>query len=210
MNTEVLERMSDEELIDKIREDDKEALDFLLNKYKYLVMKQTRTLYLIGGDADDLIQEGMIGLYKAIRDFKGNEISRFSYFANICIASQLYNAIKASNRLKNFPLNSSIPFSATVYENSGENGTENVTYNEMISSDRLNPEKMFLDKENVKNLRYGVLKVLSKFETDVFNLYMDGISYTKIGEILGKEPKSIDNAIQRIKSKVSKLLKENE
>lgn len=209
MDTKSLEILSDEELIDRIREDDKEALDFLLNKYKYLVMKQTRTLYLIGGETDDLIQEGMIGLYKAIRDFKGNEISRFSYFANICIASQLYNAIKASNRLKNFPLNSSIPFSATVYENNGESGTESVTYNEMISSDRLNPEKMFLDKENVKNLRYRVLRVLSKFETDVFILYMDGISYTKIGEILGKEPKAIDNAIQRIKAKVSKLIKED-
>ena len=210
MEVKSLEMMSDEEIIDKIREEDKEALDFLLNKYKYLVTKQTRTLYLIGGDSDDLIQEGMIGLYKAIRDFKGNEISRFSYFANICISSQLYNAIKASNRIKNLPLNSSIPFSATVFENNGEDGTESVTYNDIISSEKFNPEKMFLDKENVESLRYRVLKVLSKFETDVFNLYLDGISYTRIGEILGKEPKSIDNAIQRIKTKVSKLLKEDE
>lgn len=209
MEVKSLEMMSDEEIIDRIREDDKEALDFLLNKYKYLVTKQTRTLYLIGGDSDDLIQEGMIGLYKAIRDFKGTQISRFSYFANICIASQLYNAIKASNRLKNLPLNSSISFSAAVYDN-GENDMDNVTYNDVISSERLNPEKMLLDKENVKSLRYRVLKVLSKFETDVFNLYLDGISYTRIGEILGKEPKSIDNAIQRIKAKVSKLLKEEE
>lgn len=209
MEVKSLEMMSDEEIIDRIREDDKEALDFLLNKYKYLVTKQTRTLYLIGGDSDDLIQEGMIGLYKAIRDFKGTQISRFSYFANICIASQLYNAIKASNRLKNLPLNSSISFSAAVYDN-GENDMDNVTYNDVISSERLNPEKMLLDKENVKSLRYRVLKVLSKFETDVFNLYLDGISYTRIGEILGKEPKSIDNAIQRIKAKVSKILKEEE
>ena len=210
MEVKSLEMMSDEEIIDKIREDDKEALEFLLNKYKYLVTKQTRTLYLIGGDSDDLIQEGMIGLYKAIRDFKGTQISRFSYFANICIASQLCNAIKASNRLKNMPLNSSISFSATVYDNNGENEMGNLTYNDVISSERMNPEKMLLDKENVKSLRYRVLKELSKFETDVFNLYLDGISYTRIGKILGKEPKSIDNAIQRIKTKVSKILKEDE
>lgn len=209
MNEKHLEMMSDEEIISRIRDNDKEALDFLLNKYKYLVMKQTRTLYLIGGDADDLIQEGMIGLYKAITDFKGEEISRFSYFAKICIASQLYNAIKASNRLKNLPLNSSIPFSATVYENSGENGGVDTTYSDFISSEKLNPEKMFLDKENVKSLRYKVLKELSKFETDVFNLYLDGISYTRIGEILGKEPKSIDNAIQRIRAKVTKIIENN-
>ena len=210
MDIKSLEMMSDEEIIDRIREDDKEALDYLLNKYKYLVMKQTRTLYLIGGDSDDLIQEGMIGLYKAIRDFKGTEISRFSYFANICIASGLYNAIKASNRLKNLPLNSSISFSDAVYNNNGENDSDSITYSELISSDKMNPERMFLDKENVKSLRYRVLKKLSKFETDVFNLYLDGIPYTRIGEILGKEPKSIDNAIQRIKTKVLKVLKEKE
>lgn len=200
-------KLPDEELINMTEKGDQEALEFLLNKYKYLVKKQARTLYLIGADREDLVQEGMIGLYKAIRTFEAKKTGSFAYYAGICINSHMCNAIKSNNRKKNIPLNSYISFSSEVFENN-ESGDDPVKVEEIISSEEMNPEKLLIDREVAENFRYRILKELSKYETDVFNLFTAGRSYADISLILGKPVKSVDNAVQRIRNKTLKILEE--
>lgn len=200
-------KLPDEELIRMTEKGDQEALEFLLNKYKYLVKKQARTLYLIGADREDLVQEGMIGLYKAIRTFEAKKTGSFAYYAGICINSHMCNAIKSNNRKKNIPLNSYISFSSEVFENN-ESGDDPVKVEEIISSEEMNPEKLLIDREVAENFRYRILKELSKYETDVFNLFTAGRSYADISLILGKPVKSVDNAVQRIRNKTLKILEE--
>lgn len=197
-------KCSDEQIIGFIRDDDKQALDFLLKKYKPLVIRKARTLYLIGGEMDDLVQEGMIGLYKAIIDFDSQNISSFPYYAELCIGRQLINAIKASNRKKNIPLNTYISF----YSYDSDAGENMYPLKDVLADLKNNPEEDFIDKERTNTLKYRLIEKLSKFETDVFDLYIDGVGYNRIAEILGRDAKSIDNAIQRIKKKFLGVIKE--
>ena len=188
------ETLTDEEIIRRVRGGEKEGTDYLLEKYKNLVRKKARALYLIGGDNDDLIQEGMIGLYKAIRDYDVEKETVFRSFASVCIDRQLYNAVKGANRLKNSPLNTYISLDIPV---------EAATLGEMREWVGVsNPEDILIDRERVGKIEQYIRQNLSEFEQKVVNLYVDGMNYQQIAKELEKTPKSIDNALQRIKKKL--------
>ena len=178
-----------------------------MEKYKYLVRSKAKALFLIGGDKDDLIQEGMIGLYKAIRDYQSGKDNSFFTFADLCVSRQIYSAIKASNRKKNIPLNTYISLYAPAYgENSDAEEKENlvdIIYQKNVS----NPEELVIDKENTSMIEYELVRRLSDLEKRVLGLYMRDLKYVQIAEVLGKEPKTIDNALTRIKTKLNQVLK---
>ena len=197
-NTVIYENYSDEELIFALREkNETEIMDYLLNKYKNLVKKKAKVLFLIGGDTDDLIQEGMIGLFKAIRDYDKEKDSSFFHFAQICISRQMYTAMEASNRKKHVPLNSYISLSASEENESGENLPELL---EELSG--TNPEQIVINKEELEQMRKKADSVLSPMEKEVLAYYLQGMNYTKIAEVMQKSAKSIDNALQRIRNKL--------
>lgn len=198
--------LSDEQLISLTRTGDRDAVEYLMDKYKDLVRKRARTLYLIGGDRDDLIQEGMIGLYKAIRDYQQDRESSFYHFAELCIARQIYTAVKNSNTQKNRPLNNYVSFDSPEYGESGKNGEmqRNLEFVKKIS----NPEQFVLDKEYASMLEYELVRRLSEFEKQVLNLYIQDFSYIRIAEMLGREEKAIDNALSRVRNKLNDVLKE--
>lgn len=197
---------TDEELFRRLHHGEEEIVDYLMEKYKNLVRQKARTLFLMGGDNDDLIQEGMIGLFKAIRDYKIDMNSSFQNFAELCISRQMYNAIQASNRKKNIPLNNYISFYAPVYD--GNNDMRFSMVDIMFQDNELNPEEMIIDKENTSMIQYELGKRLSQFEQRVLDFYLKGYTYIQIGEQLEKDPKSIDNALQRIKTKLNQILKD--
>ena len=196
-------RLTDEELIRKLETGEEEVMDFLLDKYKPLVKKRARTLYLIGGENDDLIQEGMIALYKAIREYEPSRESSFSAFAARCIEHQLYNVIKGANRLKNSPLNSYISL-YTPAEN-GETTSRETLADTLQPSELINPEDILIDQENVSALERAIEQELSSFERSVVHLYVEGHNYQQIAGILKKSAKSVDNALQRAKKKLEKF-----
>lgn len=201
-NTVIYENYSDEELIFALREkNETEIMDYLLNKYKNLVKKKAKVLFLIGGDTDDLIQEGMIGLFKAIRDYDKEKDSSFFHFAQICISRQMYTAMEASNRKKHAPLNSYISLSASEENESGENLPELL---EELSG--TNPEQIVINKEELEQMRKKADSVLSPMEKEVLAYYLQGMNYTKIAEVMQKSAKSIDNALQRIRNKLKNAL----
>lgn len=197
------EQLSDEEVIKCIRQGDDEGTDYLLEKYKNLVRKKARALYLIGGESDDLIQEGMIGLYKAIRDYREEKDSSFVGFAILCVERQLYNAIKGANRMKNSPLNTYVSLDLPV---GGVGMEEQQTLGETLERDGItNPEDILIDRERVGRIEHFIQEHLSKMEQEVVVLYVEGLDYQQIAEKLNKTPKSIDNALQRIKKKLNVL-----
>ncbi len=198
---------TDEEIIALIRNHDKLAMDYLLERYKYLVRQKAKALFIIGGDRDDLIQEGMIGLYKAIRDYKSEQNSSFASFAQLCISRQIYSAIKTSNRKKNIPLNTYISFYTPITEEETNSGQE-LSIMDLMSSEHSNPEELLIDRERKNMIEYEVVRRLSSLEQDVFRLYITGMNYNEIAAVLGKQPKSIDNALQRVKSKLNAIIQE--
>lgn len=197
------ESMSDEQLIEMLREGKEEITDYIMNKYKNLVRKKAKAMFLIGGDNDDLIQEGMIGLFKAIRDYNFEKEASFYSFAELCISRQLYSAVQASNRLKHIPLNSYV----SLYLDINHSTEEETPLLEVLQSlTEKSPEEKLIDQENVSNIEKQLEKNLSKFENEVLQLYITGLGYIQIGEILEKPAKSVDNALQRIKNKLSTIL----
>lgn len=198
---------SDEEILVYIKNGDLLAMDYLLEKYKYMVRKKAKVLFLMGGDREDLIQEGMIGLYKAIRDFEKEKESKFSTFAELCISRQIYSAIKTSNRKKNLPLNTYVSFYAPV--NGEQEEAHPLAIIDRIKTEyNSNPEEMVIDKERTNMIEYEIEQRLSSFEREVIRLHIAGMKYTEIAGILQRNPKSIDNALQRIKNKISVIKKE--
>lgn len=191
--------MTDEKLIELSRDGKDEVIDYLLDKYKGLVRRKARTMFLVGGDTDDLIQEGMIGLYKAVRDYDVRKEASFLTFANLCIDRQMYSAINASNRKKHSPLNSYISFPLLNFLN---DNVTNELYMDKQNVSHRNPEDLYIDRENVLHIEHMLEKELSAFEYEVLKMYIDGADYIEIAERMDKKPKSIDNAIQRIKKKV--------
>lgn len=187
---------SDEELIKRLRGGDGNIMDFILDKYKPLVRKKANAMYLIGGETDDLIQEGMIGLFKAIRNFDGEKETSFFYFAELCITRQLYSAVEASNRKKHAPLNSYISF----YSEAGEEGRSLADTLKAGGMD--DPEQRIIDQETVMLFWEKMKERLSKMEQEVLDQYLSGLNYQQIADRMKKSPKSIDNALQRIKSKI--------
>jgi len=190
---------SDEELIEKLRAGDAEIADYIMEKYKPLVRKKSNAMYLIGGEPEDLIQEGMIGLFKAVRDYNPEKEVSFFAFAEICISRQLYSALEASNRKKHMPLNTYISFS-------NQEDSEGVNLEQMITEQTISPEQMLIEQEGKQEFFDKLEEKLSPMEKKVLYLYLEGSSYTQIAENMGKTPKSIDNTLQRIRGKI-KLLK---
>lgn len=199
-----LNEYSDEELVNLYRQGNEQAVEYLFEKYKNLVRKKAKAMYLAGGDNDDLIQEGMIGLYKAVRDYKEERDASFFTFASMCINRQMITAVTASNRKKNIPLNSYVSFDSPV---SGEEDSDMKLADVLPPSNEQNPEKLFIDKEFANDLQKKVMASLSSFEKEVLKYYMDGKDYIEISEKMNKTPKSIDNALQRIRNKVDKIAK---
>lgn len=193
------QNMTDEQIVSCIHASDTEAMDYLLKKYNKLIKKETRTLYLIGGESEDLIQEGMLGLFKAVRDYDQEKGASFSTFAKICIDRQLYTAIAAAKRKKHFPLNTYISFYVGVNEEEPD-----VSLLDILEADAYsNPEMRLIDAEQINALQKNMDVRLSGFEKQVLQLYLKGLSYSEIGQTLGKTVKSIDNAVQRIRHKLS-------
>ena len=190
------QNLKDEELIEQLRLGDTKIMDFILDKYKPLVRKKANAMYLIGGDTDDLIQEGMIGLFKAIRDFSKEKESSFYHFAELCISRQIYTAVEASNRKKHAPLNTYI----SLYSGTNEDGV--VLADSLMAGLEENPEQMMIDQENMALFWEQLKECLSKLEREVLDYYLAGLNYQQIAEQMEKSPKSIDNALHRIKEKL--------
>ena len=190
------DKIKDEELIFRFKQGETEILDYLMEKYKNMVRKKARAMFLIGGDNDDLIQEGMIGLFKAVRDYQPEKEASFQTFARICVDRQIYNAIQNSNRQKHQPLNSYISLSQ-------EDGENEEHLPDMWVE---NPESIIIDQENDRDLEQEITCTLSPMENQVLDYYLDGNGYTEIAKIMGKTPKSIDNALQRIRGKIKEQL----
>ena len=191
------EAFSDEELIEKLRQGENDITDYILEKYKPLVRKKTNAMYLIGGETEDLIQEGMIGLFKAIRDYRPDKDASFYHFAELCINRQLYSALEASNRKKHQPLNSYISLS--------DQDNQGAVAAELLVDQERGPEQMVIEQELREEYKKRLEQNLSKMENKVLQYYLDGNHYIQIAEIMGKSPKSIDNALQRIRQKIRQI-----
>lgn len=195
------EKMSENDIINLAQKRENAAMEYLMEKYKPLVRQKTRKLFLIDGDKDDLIQEGMIGLFKAVRDYQVGKDAAFRTFADLCISRQLYSAIKKSNRLKNQPLNSYV----SIYSDEFSDADELAGDRTVISSgsDNIaNPEAIMIDRENAIDMQNKMFDKLSKMEREVLKRYLEGMTYQEIAADMEKSPKSIDNALQRIKGKI--------
>ena len=201
-----LKQCSDEELIVRYRDGDTEAMDFIFERYKHLVRKKAKAMFLAGGDNDDLIQEGMIGLYKAIRDYHTDRAASFATFASMCINRQMITAVGASNRKKNMPLNTYVSYDMPA---GGDEDSDMRLVDILQSQTELNPEKLLIDKEHNRDLKSRLKEVLSTFEQQVLAYYLEGMDYTAIAKKMQKPPKSVDNALQRIRSKAARLTLEN-
>lgn len=192
---------SDEELIRMLRAGEADIADYIMEKYKPLVRKKTNAMYLIGGETEDLIQEGMIGLFKAVRDYKEEKETSFFSFADLCINRQLYSALEASNRKKHMPLNTYVSFS-------NQDNEEGVPLEQMVTEQTISPEQMMIEQEGRTEFFLRLKENLSAMERTVLYLYLEGNSYTQIAEIMSKTPKSIDNTLQRIRGKIKQMKSE--
>lgn len=201
--------MTDEQLIELIKNEDKYAIDFLIEKYKDLVNMKVSKYFMIGAEKEDIIQEGMIGLFKAIQGYNPDKQNSFKTFANLCIERQLITAIKTSNRQKHMPLNSYLSLSASVSNsNDDENDSSMLEYFDSHTTE--DPLDMITKKEYYQQVENAIDKSLSKFEKQVLNRFIKGDSYISIAEKLNAPVKSVDNAIQRIRKKAIKNILDNE
>jgi len=197
--------LADEEIVSLCHDGDTAAEEYLLNKYKNFVRSKARSYFLIGADHEDIVQEGMIGLYKAIRDYKQEKLSSFRAFAELCITRQIITAIKTATRQKHIPLNSYISLNKPLYDEESDRTLLDI----IMEGNNGNPEDMIINQENLGNIHQKINEVLSGLEQEVLTAYLDGKSYQEIAESLGRHVKSIDNALQRVKRKLEKYLEEN-
>ena len=188
---------SDEELILRLRDGEENITDYIMEKYKNLVKSKAKSMYILGADSDDLIQEGMIGLFKAIRDYDSGRDASFFTFADLCISRQ-YTAVQASRRQKHAPLNSYISLYSHV-ASGNDQGEEAELVSLLAARAELSPEEMVIDRENVENVERAIERELSTFEKQVLDLHLTGIGYFKIAMVVWKDEKSADNALQRLK-----------
>ena len=199
---------SDSQLITLFRQGHEDVMDFIMVKYKSLVRAKAKSMFILGGDSEDLIQEGMIGLMKAVRDYSEDQGTSFSTFANLCVSRQIYTAIERAGRQKHIPLNQYI--SLYDEEESGDQEKKPPLIETIESESESNPETLYFGKEFTQDFIKRLQERLSPLEIDVLSLHILGNDYRTIGEILEKPPKTIDNAIQRSKQKAIRLLKEDE
>lgn len=201
MKKEKYESLTDEELITLFRDGDQEAMEMLLNKYKEMVLRKAKSMYILGGDSDDLIQEGMLGLFKAVRDYDCGRDASFRTFAQLCVTRQLYTAVKASSRKKHLPLNTAISLSRPMRED----GEEEEEFLDCLEADASsNPEVYLIGQEEMERLEEKIEKELSAFEKQVLELHLTGMGYVEIAHVLNRDEKSTDNALQRIRTKLRK------
>ena len=193
---------SDEEIVAQAKSGNNRAQEYLISKYENFVKAKARSYFLIGADKEDIYQEGMIGLYKAIRDFNPEKSTSFKAFAEICVIRQIITAIKTATRQKHIPLNTYISLNKPIYEEESERTLLDVLAGIKITD----PEELMISKEQIKYIEEKISKVLSGLELEVLTSYLDGKSYQEIASDLEKHSKSIDNALQRVKRKLEKCL----
>lgn len=194
------EQLTDEAVVELSAGGDKNATEYILSKYKNLVRARAKQYYLAGADREDLVQEGMIGLFKAIRDFDNTKQASFLSFAELCVKRQILTAIKTASRQKHQPLNSYVSLSKTVYDDDAERTLVDM----LVERDAVDPEEMFLRREKVHALGVKIDEKLSDLEKMVLSMYLDGMNYQEIAKELNRPPKSIDNALQRVKRKLER------
>ncbi len=198
--------MTDEEIVDVARAGDNEALEFLMQKYKNFVRAKSRSYFLIGADREDIIQEGMIGLYKAIRDYRADKLSSFRAFAELCITRQIITAIKTATRQKHIPLNSYVSLNKPIYDIDSDR-----TLLDVLSATKIcDPEELVISQEEYKRIESDMGELLSNLEWDVLMAYLQGKSYQEIAIELNRHVKSVDNALQRVKRKLERYLEGKE
>ncbi|MFJ8460083.1 RNA polymerase sporulation sigma factor SigH [Lysinibacillus xylanilyticus] len=200
--TQDFERFNDEELIEMVHQGNTDALDYLITKYRLLVRAKARSYFLIGADKEDIVQEGMIGLYKAIRDFKGDKLASFRAFAELCITRQIITAIKTATRQKHIPLNSYVSLDKPIFDEESDRTLMDVLTGAIMDD----PEELMIHREEFGYLEEKMSEILSELELQVLALYLDGQSYHEISEKLNRHVKSIDNALQRVKRKLERHL----
>lgn len=206
MEQKILESLSDEELVAKAQSGDDEALEAILSRYKNLVYAKSKPYFLAGADDDDIVQEGFIGLYKAVRDFDGEHFPFFKVFAGVCVTRHILTAVKAASRKKHLPLNSYVSLDKNTYDDDSD-----TTLLDVMAFDELqDPEAILIDRENVDGMEYKINKALSKLEMQVLMCYLEEMTYQEIADKLGKDTKAVDNAIQRIKKKLEITLHESD
>ncbi len=194
--------MTDDGLIEVIHRGDTEAEEKLIKRYKNFVLAKSRSYFLVGADREDIVQEGMIGLYKAIRDYEIDRLASFRAFAELCITRQIITAIKAATRQKHQPLNSYVSLNKPIYDEQSDRTLLDILTGEKFS----NPENLFISKEKYKFIEKKIKEMLSNLEFDVLQEYLKGKSYKEIAESLDKHLKSVDNALQRVKRKIEDFL----
>ena len=198
--------LTDEEMISLFRDGDQEAMERLLEKYKGMVLGKAKSMYILGGDSEDLIQEGMLGLFKAVRDFDSGRDASFRTFAQLCVTRQLYTAVKASARKKHLPLNSAVSLSSPLREENGDARDEELL--DFLEADpSSNPEEYLIGQEETERLEEMIEKELSPLEKQVLDLYLTGMGYVEIAHVLNRDEKSTDNALQRIRAKTRACLR---
>ncbi len=209
------EELSDDDLIALAREQDSRAVETLMSRYKGMVRTRARSMFILGGDSEDLIQEGMIGLFKALRDYDCGRDASFATFAALCVSRQLYTAVQASGRKKHMPLNTAVSLNAHWQNGRETDGGSGSELEESVSEELgsqissgygINPEKVLIDRENLLQLQERIEEELSPFEKEVLDLHLTGINYIEIAHILNRDEKSTDNALQRIRTKVRSLV----
>ncbi|AIF42032.1 RNA polymerase sporulation sigma factor SigH [Virgibacillus sp. SK37] len=194
--------LDDNEVIALVQQGNSRALDFLINKYKNFVRAKARTYFLIGADREDIIQEGMIGLYKAIRDYDGEKLSSFKGFAELCVTRQIITAIKTATRQKHLPLNSYVSLDKPIYDEESDRTLLDV----IAGSKAIDPQELLVNREKFGDLETKLSELLSELEKQVLHLYLDGRTYQEISVELKRHVKSIDNALQRVKRKLEQLM----
>jgi len=198
-------QMSDDELVELVHQGDMEAQETLIKRYKNFVLAKSRSYFLVGADREDIVQEGMIGLYKAVRDYKIERLASFRAFAELCITRQIITAIKAATRQKHQPLNTYISLNKPIYDEESDRTLLDILKGGKLS----NPEALFISNETYDLIESEISSMLSDLEFDVLQEYLDGKSYRKIAESLDKHVKSVDNALQRVKRKLEVFLEKH-
>ncbi|MDQ0485048.1 RNA polymerase sporulation-specific sigma factor [Alkalihalobacillus hemicentroti] len=196
------DQLDDEMLVIMVHEGHSRALEHLITKYKNFVRAKARSYFLIGADREDIIQEGMIGLYKAIRDFRGDKFSSFKAFAELCITRQMITAIKTATRQKHIPLNSYVSLDKPIYDEESDRTLLDVICGTKVTD----PEELIINQEEFDDIELKMSEILSDLERKVLMLYLDGRSYQEISVDLNRHVKSIDNALQRVKRKLERYL----
>jgi len=200
-----IEAVLDEEIVLKAKSGDIQAQEYLINKYKNFVKAKAKSYFLVGADKEDIYQEGMIGLYKAIRDFRLDKLASFKAFAELCITRQIITAIKTATRQKHIPLNTYVSLNKPIYDEESDRTLLDILSTVKVSD----PEELIISREEVTNIESEIEGALSELELEVLNSYLQGKSYQEIACDLDRHSKSIDNALQRVKRKLEKCLNKN-